>query len=375
MGNTITTNLAANTALRYLSVNSTSASSSLAKLSSGSRIVKASDDAASLAVGTKLKADVTALRQAAVNASHATSVLQVADGGMARIADILQRMKALAVQASSGSLSDSERAFLDQEYQQLLTQIDDIATQTRFNGQALLNGAAAKQVANVAAALTLTNAGGDAKVILTGDLATGSGYNVDFDDATSTFTLQDDSGNTLGTVVKDLTGLTVFDGSVDFADAGVRVYFSNLDVGSALGDAVTFDVTGSGTMQFQVGVDSMDTISVTLSDLRSSALGIASSGVATQIAAQAASYALDTAIQTVNAARAEVGAQMSRFEFVSANLATSIENIDAARSVLMDTDVAAEMSKFASAQVLMQANVAMLAQANQMPQNLLRLLQ
>src|SRR5919206_2928632 len=117
MSLTATTNTAANTALRYLSANNMSASSSLAKLSSGSRIVKASDDAAGLAVGTKLKADITALKQASVNAGQASSLLQVADGGMARIADILQRMKALAVQSVSGSLTDNERAFLDKEYQ------------------------------------------------------------------------------------------------------------------------------------------------------------------------------------------------------------------------------------------------------------------
>ena len=111
-----TTNTSANTALRYLGVNNMNASNSLAKLSIGSRIVKASDDAASLAVGTKIKADVTALKQAAVNAGQASSLLQVADGGMARTADILQRMKALSVQAQSGSVTNNERAFLDEEY-------------------------------------------------------------------------------------------------------------------------------------------------------------------------------------------------------------------------------------------------------------------
>ncbi len=115
MALTGTTNTSANTAIRYLTQNTMMASSSLAKLSSGSRIVKASDDAASLAVGTKIKADVTALKQAAVNTAQASSLLQVADGGMARISDILQRMKALATQSSSGQLTDTERGYLNQE--------------------------------------------------------------------------------------------------------------------------------------------------------------------------------------------------------------------------------------------------------------------
>ena len=140
MALSIATNTSAATAHRYLKTNDMEASRSLAKLSSGSRIVRASDDAASLAVGTKLKADVNALRQAQVNASHGSSVLQVADGALQQVSDILIRMKALSTQAVSGSLSDTERGYLDSEFTQLEAQLDDIATQTKFNGSPLLDG-------------------------------------------------------------------------------------------------------------------------------------------------------------------------------------------------------------------------------------------
>ena len=141
MALSVATNTSAATAHRYLRVNDAEASRSLAKLSSGSRIVRASDDAASLAVGTKLRADVAALKQAQVNASHGQSVLQVADGAAQQISDILIRMKALATQAVSGSISDTERGYLDSEFGELATQLDDIAAQTKFNGDALLDGA------------------------------------------------------------------------------------------------------------------------------------------------------------------------------------------------------------------------------------------
>ena len=111
---TTASNASANTAIRYLKTNAANASNAMGKLSSGSRIVKASDDAASLAVGTKIKADVTTLKMAQTNSSHAQSLLQVADGGMARIGDMLQRMKALATQANSGSVSNAERGFIAQ---------------------------------------------------------------------------------------------------------------------------------------------------------------------------------------------------------------------------------------------------------------------
>ena len=141
MALSVATNTSAATAHRYLKANDMEASRSLAKLSSGSRIVRASDDAASLAVGTKLRADVAALKQAQVNASHGQSVLQVADGAAQQISDILIRMKALATQAVSGSISDTERGYLDSEFGELATQLDDIAAQTKFNGDALLDGA------------------------------------------------------------------------------------------------------------------------------------------------------------------------------------------------------------------------------------------
>ena len=270
MALTVGTNTSAATAHRFLAQNDKDASSSLAKLSSGSRIVRASDDAASLAVGTKLKADVATLRQAQVNASNGQSVLQVADGALQQVSDILIRMKTLATQSSTGSISDTERGYLDNEYQQLQDQIIDIGTDTKFNGTALLGGA--------------------------------------------------------------------------------------------------FSET------FQVGVAATDTLAVAITINVGTLTGVAAGDVSSAANAATASAAIDTDIGTVLSARATIGGQMSRFDFIGSNLATSIENMDAARSSLMDVDVAAEMSKFSSKQVTMQASVAMLAQANQMPQQLLRLL-
>lgn len=274
------TNTTSNTALRFLSQNSAASANSLAKLSSGSRIVKASDDAASLAIGTKIKSDVTALKQAQVNAGQATSVLQVADGALAQTTDILMRMKALSVQAQSGSVGADERGFIDKEFQALADQIDSIADQTKFNGQKLIDG--------------------------------------------------------------------------------------------------SFK-TGTADMDFQVGVASTDTITVNFNSMKAADLTdgtttVAAAKVDTVADAIKAGDSIDAAIKQVNEERADVGALISRFEFASANVASSIENLDAAKSTLLDVDMAAEMSNFSSKQVMVQASVAMLAQANQQPQQLLRLL-
>ena len=271
MSLSVATNTSAAVAHRYLKHNDMEATRSLAKLSSGSRIVRASDDAASLAVGTKLKADVSALRQAQVNASHASSVLQVADGALQQLADILVRMKALATQSVNGALSDTERGYLDAEYQQLIGMIDQISRYTTFNGDPLLDG--------------------------------------------------------------------------------------------------TYD------KDFLVGLDpANDSINVKINDMTPAGLALAK-GIGTSADAVTALGEIQAALDGLLTQRANVGALMSRFDHASANIAIAIENTDAARSVLLDVDIAAEMANFASRQVIMQASVAMLAQANQMPQNLLKLLQ
>ena len=387
---TATTNTSANTALRYLAQNSAAASSSLAKLSSGSRIVKASDDAASLAVGTRIKADVTALKQAASNTAQGQSLLQVADGGMSKVADILQRMKALAVQSQSGSLTDNERQFLDQEYAQLNTQIGDIAGQTKFNGAQLLNGAAGKTLAvatngafakfDGAGALNASFRGislslngaatGTASLAYVGaSSATGTHAT----NATiGTFTLT--YGNVTDTIQLEFgTDQRVVDGQLNFEQAGVSVSLANFDFSTALA-AESFTVGGSGDLTFQVGAQSADTVVVNIDSMTMTALGTAGTSIATAAGAATAGTAIDQAIAQVNGSRAELGAMMSRFEFSAANLATSIENLDAARSTLMDVDMASEMTRFTSNNVLTQASVAMLAQANQMPQTMLQLL-
>ncbi len=274
----VATNTAANSALRYLNNNSSMASSSVSKLASGSRIVKASDDAAGLAIGTRLKADVTALTQAGINASQGASVVQVADGGLSRIGDVLQRMKALAAQSLSGVPTNTERGFIDAEFQQLVSEITAIAETTRFNGQSLLTGSAAA-----------------------------SDYFV-------------------GTNVADV----------------INVNFGTLAAATA--------------------------------DFRAGTLGV-SAAVDTATAAALAMSAIDTAINTISEARATAGALISRFEFRGQQIATSLENIDAAKSAIMDVDLAAEQSKLVSSQVLVQAAVSAVSQANQIPQSLLRVLQ
>ena len=396
------TNTTANTALRYLSQNSAASASSLAKLSSGSRIVKASDDAASLAIGTKIKADVTALKQAQVNASQASSVLQVADGALSQTTDILMRMKALSVQAQSGSVSDTERGFLDKEFQALTKQIDSIAEQTKFNGNTLLGGAFANSITAQEATPTagdptnLTNANGITAAMISLDgsadfapstwqiTSVASVQDADPADQVAgsiTLTNANDPSQTqtvvMASTASAVAGDAAFTGTLEFDQLGISLDLTAYASGTAIdaADATTRQFTvADNAMSFQVGVAASDTIGINLSDTRAAALGVSTASVGTAEDAVAAGDMIDNAISAMNTARADIGAGISRFEFASANVANTIENMDAARSVLMDVDMAAEMSNFSSKQVMLQASVAMLAQANQQPQQLLRLL-
>jgi flagellin len=270
----ISTNLAANSAVSYLNINSQQETSALEKLSSGSRITAASDDAAGLAISTRISSDVTTLQQAATNASQATAILQTADGGASNISDILARMKSLASESSSGTTVDSSRAYIESEFSQLTSEIDSIATGTRYSGQSLL------------------------------------------------------------------------DGSSVFA-SGVSV---------------------------MVGSSGSDTISITLSSLTSSSLGVSTLDVSSQSGATSALSLLDSAINTVSAARASIGAQESRFNFSSESISTQTQNLEAANSAIMDVDIASEQATLSSAEVKTQAAVSAETAANQMPQYLLKLL-
>ncbi len=274
----VATNTAANTATRFLNNNTNMAASSVGKLASGSRIVRASDDAAGLAIAARLNSDVVALQQASINASQGASMVQVADGGLGRIGDVLQRMKALAAASLSGVPTNNERAFIDAEYQELSNEIDGIAATTRFNGDSLLDG------------------------------------------------------------------------------------------------------TGTGAVEFFVGTDANDTIDIDFSNLGgvtnfTAATLLLTADVTTAANAATAMGQVDTAIDEISEARANAGAFISRFEFRGQQIATSTENIQAAESAISDVDLAAEQAKLVSSQVLVQAAVSALSQANQIPQSLLRVLQ
>ena len=386
----ISTNTAANTAVRYLNSNSAEQSDSLAKLASGSSITKASDDAAGLAIATKISSDVAALEQASTNASHGISVLQTADGGAANVSDILERMKTLASQSASGTVTDTERAYIQAEFEQLQEEIDGIAESTRYNGQSLLDGSSDFSDDSVETAATTTGASAAATVTAdtTGSI-TINDIEIELSSDDTSFTVDEMveqinaslqaegeytivASNESGTLT--LTTLeTGENASIELVDGSGTLNLATLGLtaGTYTGTTTEVDTTGSDIV---VGSSSADTINLTLPELTSEALGIDGLDISSADGAKEALSVLDMAIDEVSNARAEMGATMSRFEFRSAQIDTSIENLDAAQSAIADVDIAKEQAALSAASVKVQAAVAAASQANEMPENLLSLI-
>ena len=266
MSMTINTNLASMNAQRNTSTSQNALSTAMQRLSSGLRVNSAKDDAAGLAIGQRMDAQARGMNVAIRNANDGISLAQTADGALATVSDALQRMRELAVQASNGSNGTNDRINLNAEYQQLSSEITDIAAQTKFNGKAVIGAAAGAQV-------------------------------------------------------------------------------------------------------FQVGANVGDTLTVTTNAVTTVAGDLLTAGNA-----NTAITALDTGLDTVNTDRATYGAAMNRLGFASSNLQSSSENQSAARSRIMDADFASETANLSRANILQQAGNAMVAQANQQPQQVMALL-
>jgi len=320
--------------------------------------------------------------------------MQIADGAMSTGSDILTRMKVLAIQSSSANLSSTEREFLDTEYQALHSEIDRIADDTDFAGTKLLDGAI-----EVTAPATFGVTAGVAAISAQGVDATAGGTNAgaitvsyDYDSTANTgaFTIVTAEGTYSGAINTEalgtdgaLTRATTVSaegiagtsgGPGSFTFALNTAFDSNTTIAAA-----TTTIAGSSslslTFKIGTGTETEDSLSFTLDAINTTSLGLAGTTLDTVATASSALEAINNAIDTLNEFRSDVGAAQNRLDFAFANLSVSVENAEAARSTLVDLDLAQEMTSFSSKQVLLQAGVAMLAQANQMPQNLLRLLQ
>jgi flagellin len=394
MAMTINTNVVSLNAQRNLGLSASSLSTTMQRLSSGLRVNSAKDDAAGLAIAERMSATTKGLAVAARNANDGISLAQTAEGALGKVGDMLQRARELAVQASNATNSDSDRKAMQAEVGQLVSEIDRVAKTTSFNGKKLLDGSFAGAVfqtgasagdnISVASVMNATTAKmSSATYATSADVAVATGTAA----RAATGLVKLDVGGTkvdLGTLAaagsdKERVGQVAALINAKTADTGVTAFISadgtKLNVMSEKNVVVAIEgVDTQGTpaplaaTDFGLGALGLTTVSA------AAATGIDKLDIGTQAGAWKAIKHLDSAIDQINTARGDLGALQTRFEKTVENIDIQNENIKAARGRIVDADFATETANLSRAQILQQAGTAMVAQANQLPQNVLSLL-
>lgn len=435
MAATINTNIASINAQRNLALSGQSLNTTMQRLSSGLRVNSAKDDAAGLAIAERMNTQVKGMTVASRNANDGISLAQTTEGALGKIGDMLQRMRELAVQAGNATNSKSDREALQLEVKQMADEIDRVAKQTSFNGQKVLDGSFAGAVFQVGAnsgdnitlgALVDTrsskisnisygvqptpDASGVTTPILVDTAVDASGVGVGISSFNTAIPLgaleitiegADNNGSAVSTVVtlgeikaaespQERLGQIIEAINNKSADTGVTAYLTKVEGTEqysieilsgkldAQGNPVSVSFGGSFTNTALVGIDP-NSVDITGgaggANVLENQKGIEDIDVSTQAGAWIGLKKIDSAIDQVNAARATLGAIQTRFETAVNNIDVQIENLAAARGRIIDADFAVETANLSRTQILQQAGTAMVAQANQIPQNVLQLLQ
>lgn len=371
-------NIQALNAYRNLATNQANASKNLEKLSSGLRINRAADDAAGLAISEKMRSQIRGLEVAERNALDAISLIQTAEGALNSVHSMLQRMRELAVQASNDTNTAEDRAALDQEIQQLKTEITRVATSTDFNKTALLDGTFGTKVDQDPSKTTVLSVTGVANITTGGGLKAGT-YTITWNGTDNVYELTDSSSTVIGKasdLAADGAGSITFKGwdSTNSKYTGVSLITVTTNGAYTL-NSLTGDVEITGTeSNFQIGANEGQVVGLSIGDMTTTGLGIDNVTVTDHASAQSAIVAIDEAIRRVSEERGKLGAYQNRLEHTVDNLRTANENLTSSESRIRDTDMAMEMTEFTKNNILNQAAQAMLAQSNQLPQGILQLL-
>ena len=393
----INTNLPSLNAQRNLTASASSLATSMQRLSSGLRVNSAKDDAAGLAIAERMNVQTRGLNVAARNANDGISLAQTAEGALGKVGDMLQRMRELAVQSGNSTNSTADRTALQAEVKQLADEIDRVGKTTTFNNQKILDGTFAGAVFQVGA-----NSGDNITVgALTNSKASGLA-DIKYAVSTANSGVATSSVSTLTAITSGTLGISISGGSSydlgaiaaattgeermgqvveainrKTADTGVTAYLTKDAAGTYTMELYSSTLNSAGAAA-AVTLTGFTTAATGLASntalAASTATGIDTLSVSTQGGAWLALKKLDSAIDQVNSARANLGAVQSRFESAVGNIGIMVENISASRGRIMDADFAKETANLSRTQVLQQAGTAMVAQANQLPQGVLALL-
>ena len=369
----ISYNAQAMLANNYLTKSDSALSSSIQRLSSGIKITGAKDNPSGLAMAKRMNSQIEGLSVAKQNSSDAISVVQIADGALSEIHDILQRMNELSVKAANGTLTDEDRGIINNEIEQLQAEIDRISETTQYNGQNILDGS-----------FDYKGYTGNTEIDVQtySDSAAGKNYILD-----TLMVTTDDKGNiekvtfnaspevpaTATNFEYNGNAVTISDLASDWS---LTLNFDDLqpntteDYGS-----VHIEANDFGEMRMQVGANEGQVLEIRIPEISAQQMRLQDVNVKTQEDANKAIANIDFAIKYVSNARSRLGAYQNRLEHTEKNIDITSENMTGAYSRIMDTDMAEEMTAYTTQQVISQASTSMLAQANERPSSILQLLQ
>ena len=374
----VTTNISSLNAQNNLAKTQSKLSTAIERLSSGMRINSAKDDAAGLAISTRFTTQINGLNQAVRNANDGISMAQTTESALDEVTNNLQRIRELAVRSATGSNSTTDRAALDKEVQQRLAEVTRIAQQTNFNGTKVLDGSAGTVAFQVGA-----NVGETISVNFSVGMKTNQVGQVDTAAVTASgtaptypLTLAADQTVKIGTTNVTLKSGSVYNTAQDvsdalnagFKDAGVDAQASTDATGKISVAAFGADVDASGATA--LGFAAADKATHALDSKH-----LSDASISTVSGANDAIRRVDAALQSVSNLRSDLGAVQNRFQSTISNLQTISQNLDSSRSQIQDADFAAETANMSSANILQQAGVSVLAQANSSQQSVLKLLQ
>ena len=371
-------NVSAVVANAALTVNEKKFNVSTERLSTGYKVNHAKENPSGIAIAKRMNAQLKGLSQSKDNASTAVSVVSTAEGALTEIQSMIQRMNELSVQAATGTKTDSDRESLQAEIKELKEEIERMKNDTEFNGKKLLNGDCDLKGYADAKGIKVSNYSDETPVAnykfsLVNPIPLDQDGNVDLKDGSVTL-LQDGSENAFPKDAK-----ITYDGdkvTVTAANEFEITFKVDKNVTTTSQDgSISLDITGIGAMRVQIGANEGQVLAIRIPEVSLDTLGLSDIDISTQKGAQRAIELSKQANAYISSVRSRIGAYENRLEHTQSSLGVTEENVTSAFSRIMDTDMAEEMTEYANQQVLNQAGISVLTQANQRPAEVLQLLQ
>mgnify|MGYP004459155875 FL=1 len=371
-------NVSAVVANAALTVNEKKFNVSTERLSTGYKVNHAKENPSGIAIAKRMNAQLKGLSQSKDNASTAVSVVSTAEGALTEIQSMIQRMNELSVQAATGTKTDSDRESLQAEIKELKEEIERMKNDTEFNGKKLLNGDCDLKGYADAKGIKVSYYSDETPVAnykfsLVNPIPLDQDGNVDLKDGSVTL-LQDGSENAFPKEAK-----ITYDGdkvTVTAANEFEITFKVDKNVTTTSQDgSISLDITGIGAMRVQIGANEGQVLAIRIPEVSLDTLGLFDIDISTQEGAQRAIELSKQANAYISSVRSRIGAYENRLEHTQSSLGVTEENVTSAFSRIMDTDMAEEMTEYANQQVLNQAGISVLTQANQRPAEVLQLLQ